>query len=110
MTVLETPENLTQIRTGFDSVIVNWTFPVNFVQPIGYEVFYETGNSSRQSIESEGTSVKITLEGDQNYTVFIVAYGTNLALPSKSSEVLFITQGTYMFFLMYKVKNDRKYH
>ena len=95
LTVLETPENLTQIRTGFDSVIVNWNV-VRKNQTSGYEVFYETGNSSRQSIERVNTSVNILLEGDQNYTVFIVAYGTGPSLPSEPSEALIITQGKYM--------------
>ena len=96
LTVLETPENLTQIQTGFDSVIVNWKFPVRMNQPSGYEVFYETGNNSRQSIERVNTSVNILLEGDQNYTVFIVAYGTGPTIPSEPSEELIITQGKYM--------------
>ena len=65
-------------------------------QPSGYEVFYETDNNSRQSIESDDTIVSITLEGDQNYTIFIVAYGTGPSLPSEPSEALIITQGKYM--------------
>ena len=96
LTVLETPENLTQIRTGFDSVIVNWKFPVCINQPSGYEVFYETDNNSRQSIERVNTSANFSLEGDQNYTIFIVAYGTGPSLPSKPSEALIITQGKYI--------------
>ena len=89
--VAGTPTGVTASRTGYTSVLVNWTAPSPPL-PAGYEVFYQTtaGDSSRLSGgNTSNTELKLTgLTLGETYSIFVVAFGKEGApvLPSSHSN------------------------
>ena len=86
-TVTDTPTNLTAMRTGLYQGNVSWSPPVsNYPVVLGYELFYDLPNGTRESIEVIST-LMITfsdLDPESSYPGFVVAYGGDL--PSSRSN------------------------
>ena len=94
--VLGAPENVTVNRTNIVNTLVSWIAPSS--APAGYEVFYyETFSSSRTNISGGNTSsTELALTGlslNKIYSVFVVAYGDNYALPSPRSNTASLQLG-----------------
>ena len=81
------------MRTGLYQGIVSWSPPVsNDPVVLGYELFYDLPNSTRESIEVNDTLITIsTLDPESSYPVFVVAYGGDL--PSNHSNTGTLRKG-----------------
>ena len=84
--VTDTPTNLAAMRTGLYQGNVSWSPPVsNNPVVLGYELFYDLPNGTRESIEVNDTLMTFTtLDPVSSYPVFVVAYGGDL--PSSRSN------------------------
>ena len=91
--VTDTPSNLSYNRTSLTSVLFTWSPPTsNTPTVVGYEVFLDLPNGTRVGIETNTTELTlITLQLDNNYSTFVVAYGGDL--PSDHSNIAVISQG-----------------
>ena len=91
--VTDTPTSLNSTRTGLTSVLLLWSPPtINISTVIGYEVFLNLPNGTRISIETNSTQLTLTsLQPDNNYSIFVVAYGGDL--PSDHSDTAILFQG-----------------
>ena len=92
------PTNLIISRSGLQQAIISWSPPVSN-NPIvqGYEVFYDSPNGTRLSIDV-GNITMTTIENldpELNYTVFVVAYGGDL--PSAASDKSNISEGLSVY-------------
>ena len=90
-----TPTNLSYMKQGPASAELMWLGPLHSMVT-GFEVFYESSNGERQSEETgvgafQEVTLFLSLQPDQNYTVFVVAYGAYL--PSERSNAVTIPQG-----------------
>ena len=94
--VTDTPTNLTVMRIGLYQGIVSWSPPVsNDPVVLGYELFYDLPNGTRESIEVNSTLITFsTLDPESSYPVFVVAYGGDL--PSSHSNNTNLKQGNYL--------------
>ncbi len=96
--VTDIPTNVTLTRPGFQQAIINWSPPISN-NPIvqGYDVYYESPNGTRLSINVGNSTVTTinNLDPLLNYTVFVVAIGGDL--PSPASDVLNISEGMIHF-------------
>ena len=74
------------MRTGLYQGMVSWSPPVsNNPVVLGYELFYDLPNGTRDSIEVNDTLMTFsTLDPVSSYPVFVVAYGGDL--PSSRSN------------------------
>ena len=88
--VTDTPINLTVMRVGLYQSIVSWSPPVsNDPVVLGYELFYDLPNGTRESIEVNDTLITFsTLDPESNYSVFVVAYGGDLPSSHSRSEIM----------------------
>ena len=77
------------MRTGLYRGIVSWSPPVsNDPVVLGYELFYDLPNGTRESIEVNDTLMTFTtLDPVSSYPVFVVAYGGDLP-SSRNTEML----------------------
>ena len=84
------------MRIGLHQGIVSWSPPVsNDPVVLGYELFYDLPNGTRESIEVNSTLITFsTLDPESSYPVFIVAYGRDL--PSSHSNNINLQQGNYL--------------
>ena len=94
--VTDTPTNLTAMRIGLYQGIVSWSPPVsNDPVVLGYELFYDLPNGTRESIEVKDTLITFsTLDPESSYPVSVVAYGGDL--PSSHSKNINLKQGNYL--------------
>ena len=93
------PTNLIISRPGFHQANISWSPPVSN-NPIvqGYEVFYDSPNGTRLSIDVGADNTMTTIENldpELNYTVFVVAYGGDL--PSAASDKSNISKGLSVY-------------
>ena len=81
------------MRIGLYQSIVSWSPPVsNDPVALGYELFYDLRNSTRESIEVNNTLITLsTLDPELSYPVFVVAYGGDL--PSSHSDNKILQEG-----------------
>ena len=88
--VTDTPTNLTVMRNGVYQGIVSWSSPVsNDPVVLGYELFYDLPNGTRESIEVNSTLITFsTLDPESNYPVFVVAYGGDLPSSHSNNKTL----------------------
>ena len=88
--VTDTPTNLTVMRIGLYQGIVSWYPPVsNDPVVLGYELFYDLPNGTRESIEVNDTKLTLSsLDPDSSYPVFVVAYGGDLPSDHSNSETI----------------------
>ena len=91
--VTDTPTNLIAMRTGLYQGNVSWSPPVsNNPVVLGYELFYDLPNGTRESIEVNDTLMTFTtLDPVTSYSVFVVAYGGDL--PSNRSNTGTLQEG-----------------
>ena len=94
--VTDNPTNLMTIRTGLYQGTITWSPPVsNDPVVLGYELFYDLPNGTRESIEVNDTLIIFsTLDPVSSYSVFVVAYGGDL--PSSHSNNINLQQGNYL--------------
>ena len=90
-----TPTSLSYIKQGPASAELMWLAPL-YPLVTGFEVFYESSNGETLSEEIgvgalQDVTLSLSLQPDQNYTVFVVAYGGDL--PSERSNTITIPQG-----------------
>ena len=95
ISVSGTPTSLSYMKQGPASAELMWLGPLD-PMVTGFEVFYESSNGERQSEETgigaiQDVTLLLSLQPDQNYTVFVVAYGAYL--PSERSNTITIPQG-----------------
>ena len=78
------------MRIGLCQSIVSWSPPVsNDPVVLGYEVFYDLPNGTRESIEVNDTLITLsTLGPESSYPVFVVAYGGDLPSDHSNSETI----------------------
>ena len=95
--VTDTPTNLTAMRISLNQGTIKWSPPIsNDPVVLGYELFYDLPNGTRESIEVNDTLITIsTLDPVSSYPVFVVAYGGDL--PSSHSNNINLQQGNYLF-------------
>ena len=88
--VTNTPTNLTAMRIGLYQGIVSWSPPVsNDPVVLGYELFYDLPNGTRESIEVKDTLITFcAIDPESSYPVFIVAYGGDLPSSRTNNEIL----------------------
>ena len=88
--VTDTPTNLTAMRIGLNQGIVSWSPPAsNDPVVLGYELFYDLPNGTRESIEINSTLITLsTLDPESSYPVFVVAYGGDLPSSRSNNETL----------------------
>ena len=91
------------MKKGPASAEVIWLGPLDQSVTTGFEVFYESSNGETLSEEagltaSQDVTLLLTLQPDQNYTVFVVAYG--IYLPSERSSTITIPQGQLKSFII----------
>ena len=96
ISVSGTPTSLSYTKQGPASAEVMWVAPLDKSVTSGFEVFYESSNGETLSEEIgigafQEVTLFLSLQPDQNYTVFVVAYGTYL--PSERSNTITIPQG-----------------
>ena len=74
------------MRIGLYQGIVSWSPPVsNDPVVLGYELFYDLPNGTRDSIEDNNTLITFSdLDPETGYPGFVVAYGGDL--PSSRSN------------------------
>ena len=74
------------MRIGLYQGIISWSPPVsNDPVVLGYELFYDLPNGTRESVEVNGTLMTFsTLDPVSSYPGFVVAYGGDL--PSSRSD------------------------
>ena len=91
--VTDTPSNLSYNRTSITSVLLTWSPPIgNIPTVVGYEVFLNLSNGTGVSIETNTTKLTlVSLQPDNNYSAFVVAYGGDL--PSDHSNTVVISPG-----------------
>ena len=68
----------------------SWSPPVsNDPVVLGYELFYDLPNGTRESIEDNSTLITLsTLDPVSSYPVFVVAYGGDLPSSHSNNEIL----------------------
>ena len=78
------------MRIGLYQGIVSWSPPVsNDPVVLGYELFHDLPNGTRESTEVNGTLITVsTLDPVSSYPVFIVAYGGDLPSSHSNNETL----------------------
>ena len=83
-------------RIGLYQGNITWSPPVsNDPVVLGYELFYDLPNGTRESIEINGTIITVsTLDPISSYPVFVVAYGGDLPSCRSNNETL--QQGIYL--------------
>ena len=88
--VTDTPTNLMVMRIGLYQGTTKWSPPVsNDPVVLGYELFYDLPNGTRESIEINGTLIKFsTLDPESSYPVFVLAYGGDLSSSHSNNETL----------------------
>ena len=88
--VTDTPTNLTAMRIGLNQGIVSWSPPVsNDPVVLGYELFYDLPNGTRESTEVYDTKLTLsTLDPESSYPVFVVAYGGDLPSSHSNNKTL----------------------
>ena len=92
--VAGTPNSVTVIRNGYNSVQVSWTAPSP--APAGYEVFHQTTSDADRLSVGNTTSTMVTVTGltlGVTYHIFVVSFGAEGApvLPSVHSTSIQIT-------------------
>ena len=78
------------MRIGLYQGTIKWSPPVtNDPIVLGYEVFYDLPNGTRESIEVNGTLITIsTIDPESSYPAFVVAYGGDLPSSHSNNESL----------------------
>ena len=92
--VAGTPNSVTVIRNGYNSVQVSWTAPSP--APAGYEVFHQTTSDATRLSVGNTTSTMMTVTGltlGVRYFIFVVSFGEEgtPVLPSVHSIAANIT-------------------
>ena len=92
------------MRIGLYQGIVSWSPPVsNDPVVLGYELFYDLPNGTRESIEVNGTLISFsTLDPVSNYPVFVVAYGGDLPSNHSNNESLHQGEQISAYVIIYK--------
>ncbi len=89
------------MRSNFNQAILSWSPPaINDPIVDGYEVFYDSHDGIRLSVDVGNTTMIIldSLDPELFYTAFIVAYGGDL--PSTASSLVNITEGNRCLLLI----------
>ncbi len=87
------------MRSSFNQAILSWSLPaINDPIVDGYEVFYDSPDGIRLSVDVGNTTMIIldSLDPELFYTAFVVAYGGDL--PSTASSLVNITEGMYNYY------------
>ena len=82
----DTPPNITATRITPSCISVTWSENVAFDL---YEVFYGPINEIKQSVNTTNNqgSQLTSLLGNETYEIYVVAFGDNNTLPSRSNTV-----------------------
>ena len=87
---------MVSVRSSFNQAILSWFPPaINDSIVDGYEVFYDSPDGIRLSVDVGNTTMIIldSLDPELLYTAFVLAYGGDL--PSTASSLVNITEGNY---------------
>ena len=78
------------MRIGLYQGIVSWSPPVsNDPVVLGYEMFYDLPNGTRDSIEINDTLITFsTLDPETSYPGFVVAFGGDLPSSHSNTSIL----------------------
>ena len=96
VTVAATPVIVSAGMVSSDNIMVSWTAPSP--APDGYEVFYQTAvdGGAVSGGNTSNTSTELTLTGlstDEEYTIFVVAFGDTNTIPSPRSNTVTVPAG-----------------
>ena len=93
-TVAATPISVSAGIVSSDSITVSWTAPSP--APDGYEVFYQTTVNGDAVSGGNTSNTELTLTGlstDEEYTIFVVAFGDTNTIPSPHSNTVTVPAG-----------------